>query len=27
VPKAKIGLAHNIGGIGMYGVCTVLRAS
>jgi len=27
VPKAKIGLAHNIGGIGMYAVCTVLRAS
>ena len=27
VPKARIGLAHNIGGIGMYAVCTVLRAS
>jgi acetyl-CoA C-acetyltransferase len=27
VPKARIGLAHNIGGIGMYSVCTVLRAS
>ena len=27
VPKAKLGLAHNIGGIGMYAVCTVLRAS
>lgn len=27
VPKAKIGLAHNIGGIGMYSVCTVLRAN
>lgn len=27
VPRAKIGLAHNIGGIGMYAVCTVLRAS
>jgi len=27
VPNAKIGLAHNIGGIGMYSVCTVLRAS
>ena len=26
VSKAKIGLAHNIGGIGMYAVCTVLRA-
>ena len=27
VPKARVGLAHNIGGIGMYAVCTVLRAS
>ncbi len=27
VPKASVGLAHNIGGIGMYAVCTVLRAS
>jgi acetyl-CoA C-acetyltransferase len=27
VSKAKVGLAHNIGGIGMYAVCTVLRAS
>ena len=27
VPKARIGLAHNIGGIGMYAVCTILRAS
>jgi acetyl-CoA C-acetyltransferase len=27
VSKAKVGLAHNIGGIGMYSVCTVLRAS
>ena len=27
VPNAKIGLAHNIGGIGMYAVCTILRAS
>lgn len=27
VSDAKIGLAHNIGGIGMYAVCTVLRAS
>jgi acetyl-CoA C-acetyltransferase len=27
VPNAKLGLAHNIGGIGMYAVCTVLRAS
>ena len=27
VPKARIGLAHNIGGIGMYAVCTVLRAN
>ena len=27
VPDAKIGLAHNIGGIGMYAVCTVLHAS
>jgi acetyl-CoA C-acetyltransferase len=27
VPKARIGLAHNIGGIGIYAVCTVLRAS
>ena len=27
VPNAKIGLAHNIGGIGMYSVCTILRAS
>jgi acetyl-CoA C-acetyltransferase len=27
VPRAKIGLAHNIGGIGMYAVCTVLRAT
>jgi acetyl-CoA C-acetyltransferase len=26
-PKARIGLAHNIGGIGMYAVCTVLRAA
>lgn len=26
VPNAKIGLAHNIGGIGMYAVCTVLSA-
>lgn len=26
VPGARIGLAHNIGGIGMYAVCTVLRA-
>jgi acetyl-CoA C-acetyltransferase len=24
VPNAKIGLAHNIGGIGMYSVCTAL---
>ena len=27
VPKASVGLAHNIGGIGMYAVCTLLRAS
>jgi acetyl-CoA C-acetyltransferase len=27
VPKARLGLAHNIGGIGIYAVCTVLRAS
>ena len=27
VPNAKLGLAHNIGGIGMYSVCTVMRAS
>ena len=27
VPKASVGLAHNIGGIGMYAVCTVLRTS
>ena len=27
VPNAKIGLAHNIGGIGMYAVCTVLSAN
>jgi acetyl-CoA C-acetyltransferase len=27
VPDAKLSLAHNIGGIGMYAVCTVLRAS
>jgi len=27
VPKASVGLAHNIGGIGMYAVCTVLRAT
>ncbi len=27
VPKAKVGLAQNVGGIGMYAVCTVLRAS
>ena len=27
VPNAKLGLAHNIGGIGMYAVCTLLRAS
>jgi acetyl-CoA C-acetyltransferase len=27
VPKAKVGLAHNIGGIGMYAVCTVLHSS
>jgi acetyl-CoA C-acetyltransferase len=27
VPKAKVGLAHNIGGIGMYAVCTVLQAN
>ena len=26
VPKAKLGLAHNIGGIGMYSVCTILSA-
>jgi len=26
VPKARVGLAHNIGGIGMYAVCTVLRS-
>jgi acetyl-CoA C-acetyltransferase len=26
VPKAKVALAHNIGGIGMYAVCTVLSA-
>jgi acetyl-CoA C-acetyltransferase len=27
VPNAKLGLAHNIGGIGMYAVCTILRSS
>jgi len=27
VPDTKLGLAHNIGGIGMYAVCTILRAS
>jgi len=27
VPDAKLGLAHNIGGIGMYAVCTLLSAS
>ena len=27
VRNAKVGLAHNIGGIGMYAVCTLLRAS
>ena len=27
VPNAKFGLAHNIGGIGMYAVCTLLHAS
>jgi acetyl-CoA C-acetyltransferase len=27
VPNAKIGLAHNIGGIGMYAVCTLLHSS
>jgi acetyl-CoA C-acetyltransferase len=27
VPKARLGLAHNIGGIGIYAACTVLRAS
>jgi acetyl-CoA C-acetyltransferase len=26
VPNAKVGLAHNIGGIGMYGVCTILHS-
>lgn len=27
VPNAKLGLAHNIGGIGMYAVCTLMHAS
>jgi acetyl-CoA C-acetyltransferase len=27
VPNAKLGLAHNIGGIGMYAVCTLLRST
>jgi acetyl-CoA C-acetyltransferase len=27
VSDAKVGLAHNIGGIGMYSVCTILRRS
>ena len=26
VPNAEVGLAHNIGGIGMYAVCTILRS-
>jgi acetyl-CoA C-acetyltransferase len=26
VPNARLGLAHNIGGIGMYSVCTILSA-
>jgi len=27
VPNAKVGLAHNIGGIGMYAVCTLMHAN